>query len=162
MKILFLIFLLYGCSHDFKGGRPDFTKSGPEATAEFEKFEIKELNPNLATMEGDGFVEGYTKTKSLLPLIKDVSPEAYEDYQDLSTHRAISWGLFTTTMAFALLPLFEDQEDRLKWQGWYWGSLGAFFGHGLFLTSWHSDVAEKYNKDLHLRFAPGLGFKSDF
>lgn len=163
MKIFipFIMLFLFSCSHDFKGGRPDFTKTGSEAISEYEKFQIVSLHRNRAHMYGDETFD-VTTVKSIKPLMKEISPTAYQAHKDLLPQAYVHAALVGSLFAFAIIGSNAADEDKAKWTGWYWGSAAALLGHGFYVGQRYQQVADKYNKDLKSKFSPALSFKQDF
>lgn len=158
----FIIFsiclLLTACSHDFKGSRPDFTKTGNSAEKEIEKYQIHYISKSGVRIGDDPLLTS-TRFKTVEPLIEEVSPKALEQLNGLDTQYKIHYGLLGSMIGLLIIDL-ADNNDEVSTPFWYvWG---ATLLHGFYLSSKLDDVADRYNKDLKKKFTPVLGWRTTY
>ena len=156
ISALVALAFLSGCATAYQGPRPDFSKTGSEAQAEYKKFEIGESYGEMnryAVRMGD---KPYF-TETVEPIIKDVSPAWSGREKKMKIAEYVSWGIFAATIA----TIFAPQDSWARTTG-YWIGIGGLLGTGIYVNVTGMHAAEEYNRDLKSKFAPTAGVSATF
>lgn len=147
---------LVGCATSYTGPRPDFTKTGDAAIAEYKKFEIDETfgGVNLGSIDM-GNKSYYRET--VTPIISDVSSSAIEKLNKMRMWNNVNLAILAVT----LLTIFQPQDSWERQTG-YWIGLGGIIGTGIYINRIGMDAAADYNRDLRSKFNPSLNFTTTF
>lgn len=148
--------LLSGCATTYVGPQPDFTKTGAEAQAEYEKFRVGtaygNLNHYAVKMGGQTYY-----LESVEPILNNVSPTSASKLQKMKVGNYMSLAIFAATIS----ALNQPRDSWAKNTGYYVG-LAGILGTGIYINLSGMGVAEDYNKDLKSRFSPSLAFSKTF
>ena len=161
MKIfLLLIVFLTGCTHDYHGRQPDFHKEGDAASLEYEHFKIHEFHHQRSTVGRENGI----RTKTLVPLLKDVSPKAHLKYRNMGIERTVHTGL--TAVMWIMVGVFILSQPNFP-GGYALAASGVVLGHSIYMDGHYQEVKKQYNQDLnerltHQKIAPQLGYSWKF
>jgi hypothetical protein len=159
-NLLIILALLMGCTHDYHGRQPDFHKEGADASQEYDDFKIYSMHQYRTTVGQENGIA----TKSLLPMIKDVSPKANRIYRKMEIHRTVQTGL-TAVMWITVGVFLLSQPDA---PGGYALVMAALVGgHAIYMDGKYQDVKNQYNQDLkhrldHQKVVPHLGYSWNY
>jgi hypothetical protein len=156
VSLLLACAMLSGCATTYVGPHPDFTKTGPEANAEYEKFEFGTGYGNL-NLYGVKMGNKVYYRESVDPIINAVSSTSTSKLQKMKTAKYVQWVIFAATIAAIFQP-----RDSWAYQTGYWIGLGALVGNGIYINVMGMKAAEDYNKDLKSKFSPALAFTKTF
>lgn len=158
---------LGGCITDYKGREPDFTLKGAAAQNEYERFHFDESywvqSPIAFTMGPEDRAIPYT-VDSLKPMIKEVSPEAWDIYKRSRIWRQAGWYSLVGA-GIILVSAYADGDGKFFSRDQsvaYYSLIGLSFGFALVQPYFISRAAERYNEDLKKKFTPALSMNIGF
>lgn len=168
LSFLLIVSIFFsGCISNYKGREPDFTLKGAEAQKEYDKFHFDEgywFQSSVAFTMGPERTAVPYKVESLKPIIKEVSPEAWDIYKRSRVWRQV--GGISLLAAGGLLIAMAVDSNHGSWSKdqtiGYYSLLGISLGTSFAVPFFMSSSAERYNQDLRRKFTPALSLNYGF
>jgi len=143
---------LSACATEFKGGSPDYTKTGEAAKIEKARFHVDEMTVRAVKIQHQWyFIDNFR------PVINDVSPAAETELKYAERWYKADWIFLTAAIA----TLFQPRDSWWYGTG-YWIFISSAIGSGLYSNHLADKAGETFDRDLDAKFTPHVGASFEF
>jgi hypothetical protein len=135
---------MLGCATAYKGEGPNLTVTGESAIKEYEKFQFADSHAQFAVLMGEDTTP--YNILSVMPFVKNISPEAYSEFESAQRRRRIQESALLISVVSALTYIADTDNQ-------FFGSAATMtaltsIGFSIVWRKYADDGVELYNRDL--------------